>query len=146
MSPLTRTSNFPLVVINAAAVLAAHYASTRECVFIASMRAVIARPPAAPVAYPSLVEAERKVELRVPPILRPALDDAEARWFYGRLAWLCLYGMRRRPEGLRAALDLSVQGVTVLDTVLADRYLSSSRGHTCPPQIRTARPPLAPRR
>jgi hypothetical protein len=115
---------------------------SRRAALTAAVRAACAAPPPAPVSYPTLTTAARKVTLPLTDDLHAALRVVEARYFYGRTAWLIFYALVHYTDRIEVLLRLDAEALAEQDRIAVE----STRRSACRTVPLSTRAPKASRK
>jgi hypothetical protein len=135
----SKTFNAPAEVLSVAEHLV-RPRFNRRAVLTAAVRAACGCPPPAPVSYPTLTTATRKVSLPLTDDLHAALRAAEAAHFYGRTAWLVFYALVHYSVRIEELLRLDAEALAEQDRAVLQRQ---SEVRACIPL--TTRVPRVPK-
>jgi hypothetical protein len=98
-------------------------------------------PPPWTTAYPTLNVASQRITVELTRDLYAPVVAVESDLFYGRLAWLCFYGLVHNGSlTLQEYHNLEAEQLAHLDHLAYQRLAG---GHPC--TIPTARAPMSPR-
>jgi hypothetical protein len=128
-------------VLDIACDAAKEWKSTRRAVLQAACRVAVYHPPAWPTAYPTLNVASQRITVEITRDLYAPVVAVETDYFYGRLAWLCFYGLVHNGSlTLRTYHAYEPAHLAHLDQLAYQRLAG---GQPC--TIPAARAPMSPR-